>query len=271
MDLLVAIGTTAGWALSMWLWLTAEPGEMVHLYFEGSAVVVTLVLLGKWLEARQTAHHHRDPRAACAAARRGACDRQDRRREGTSGGRIAHWRPPGGAPWRAYSCRRRRRRRQQRSGRIDADWRAAAGGEGAGQQGHRRQHQRQRSAAHSCHRYGRESVLAHIIRLVEDAQTAKAPIQRLVDQVAAVFVPVVLVIALATLAGWWLTRGSFEQAVIHAVAVLVIACPCARAGDAGCHHGGHGIAARQGVLINEVQALSLPTRWTRWHSTRLAR
>ena len=52
MDLLVAIGTTAGWALSMWLWLTAEPGEMVHLYFEGSAVVVTLVLLGKWLEAR---------------------------------------------------------------------------------------------------------------------------------------------------------------------------------------------------------------------------
>ncbi|WP_296447363.1 cation transporter, partial [Rhodoferax sp. UBA5149] len=52
MDLLVAIGTTAGWALSMWLWLTAEPGAMVHLYFEGSAIVITLVLLGKWLEAR---------------------------------------------------------------------------------------------------------------------------------------------------------------------------------------------------------------------------
>ena len=52
MDLLVAIGTTAGWALSMWLWLTAEPDTMVHLYFEGSAVVITLVMLGKWLEAR---------------------------------------------------------------------------------------------------------------------------------------------------------------------------------------------------------------------------
>ena len=52
MDLLVAIGTTAGWCLSMWLWLSAEPDVMVHLYFEGSAVVVTLVLLGKWLEAR---------------------------------------------------------------------------------------------------------------------------------------------------------------------------------------------------------------------------
>jgi Cu+-exporting ATPase len=52
MDLLVAIGTTAGWLLSMWLWLTAPSGHMVHLYFEGSAVVITLVLLGKWLEAR---------------------------------------------------------------------------------------------------------------------------------------------------------------------------------------------------------------------------
>ena len=52
MDLLVAIGTSAGWLLSMWLWLTAAPGSNVHLYFEGSAVVITMVLLGKWLEAR---------------------------------------------------------------------------------------------------------------------------------------------------------------------------------------------------------------------------
>ncbi|MDP1565385.1 MAG: cation transporter, partial [Polaromonas sp.] len=52
MDLLVAIGTSAGWGLSMWLWLSAEADTMVHLYFEASAVVITLVLLGKWLEAR---------------------------------------------------------------------------------------------------------------------------------------------------------------------------------------------------------------------------
>ena len=74
---------------------------------------------------------------------------------------------------------------------------------------------------------GSESVLAHIIRLVEDAQAAKAPIQRLVDQVSAVFVPVVLVIALATLLGWWWVGAGMEMALIHAVAVLVIACPCA--------------------------------------------
>ncbi|MDB5895537.1 MAG: copper-translocating P-type ATPase, partial [Rhodoferax sp.] len=52
MDLLVAIGTSAGWGLSVWLWLTAAPGTMPHVYFEASAVVITLVLLGKWLEAR---------------------------------------------------------------------------------------------------------------------------------------------------------------------------------------------------------------------------
>lgn len=52
MDLLVAIGTSAGWALSVWLWLSAPTGDMVHLYFEGSSVVITLVLLGKWLEGR---------------------------------------------------------------------------------------------------------------------------------------------------------------------------------------------------------------------------
>jgi Cu+-exporting ATPase len=74
---------------------------------------------------------------------------------------------------------------------------------------------------------GHETVLSQIIRLVEDAQAAKAPIQRLVDQVSAVFVPVVLVIALVTLGGWLLAGAGLEAALIHAVAVLVIACPCA--------------------------------------------
>src|SRR5690606_25697525 len=74
---------------------------------------------------------------------------------------------------------------------------------------------------------GAETVLARIIRLVEDAQAAKAPIQRLVDRVSAVFVMVVVLIALATLVGWWLAGAGLEAAVLHAVTVLVIACPCA--------------------------------------------
>ncbi|MGQ3004213.1 MAG: HAD-IC family P-type ATPase, partial [Hydrogenophaga sp.] len=74
---------------------------------------------------------------------------------------------------------------------------------------------------------GAQSVLAQIIGLVQDAQAGKAPVQRMVDQVAAVFVPVVLVIALVTLLGWLGTGAPMEEALLHAVAVLVIACPCA--------------------------------------------
>ena len=105
---------------------------------------------------------------------------------------------------------------------------------------------------------GVDTVLARIIRLVEDAQAAKAPIQRLVDKVSAVFVPVVLVLALATLLGWWLTGHPFETAVIHAVAVLVIACPCALGlATPAAIMAGTGVAAQHGILIKGAQALEL--------------
>ena len=105
---------------------------------------------------------------------------------------------------------------------------------------------------------GSETVLSSIIRLVEDAQAAKAPIQRLVDQVSAVFVPVVLVIALVTLLGWWLSGHAFELAVIHAVAVLVIACPCALGlATPAAIMAGTGVAAKYGILIKDAQALEL--------------
>jgi Cu+-exporting ATPase len=106
---------------------------------------------------------------------------------------------------------------------------------------------------------GSETVLSRIIRLVEDAQAAKAPIQRLVDQVAAVFVPVVLVVALATLLTWlWWAGAPFETAVIHAVAVLVIACPCALGlATPAAIMAGTGVAAKYGILIKDAQALEL--------------
>src|SRR5690606_15665259 len=74
---------------------------------------------------------------------------------------------------------------------------------------------------------GSHTLLAGIIRLVEAAQGSKAPVQRLADQVAAVFVPIVVVIAVLTLFGNWWWHGEFTPALINAVAVLVIACPCA--------------------------------------------
>jgi Cu+-exporting ATPase len=76
-------------------------------------------------------------------------------------------------------------------------------------------------------RVGSDTALAQIARLVEDAQTRKAPIEHLADRVSAIFVPIVIVVALATLGGWLLTGHSFEESLITAVAVLIIACPCA--------------------------------------------
>ena len=103
---------------------------------------------------------------------------------------------------------------------------------------------------------GSETVLSSIIRPVEDAQAGKAPIQRLVDQVSAVFVPVVLLIALITVLAWWLTGHPFELALIHAVAVLVIACPCALGlATPTAIMAGTGVAAKYGILVKDAQAL----------------
>ena len=108
---------------------------------------------------------------------------------------------------------------------------------------------------------GAQSVLAHIIALVQDAQAGKAPVQRLVDQVAAVFVPVVLVIALITLGGWLWTGAPVEEALLHAVAVLVIACPCALGlATPAAIMAGTGVAAQHGILIKDAQALEIAHR-----------
>ena len=108
---------------------------------------------------------------------------------------------------------------------------------------------------------GHETVLSHIIRLVEDAQAAKAPLQRLVDKVAEVFVPVVLLLALLTWVGWLWAGAHFETALIHAVAVLVIACPCALGlATPVAIMAGTGVAAQHGILIKDAQALEMAHR-----------
>jgi len=256
MDLLVALGTTAGWSLSVWLWLTSQPGAMLPLYFESSALVVTLVLLGKWLEAgakRQTtaairALHALRPQRACLLGPEGETevpvdellvgDRlvvkpgerfaadgvltegQTQVDESLLTGESLPVAKQVGSPVRAGSI--------NGEGRVLVQVRAV----------------------------GADTTLSHIIRLVQDAQAAKAPIQRLVDQVSAVFVPVVLVLALLTLLGWWFTGHLFAQALVHAVAVLVIACPCALGlATPAAIMAGTGVAARFGILIKDAEAL----------------
>ncbi|MGB1548403.1 MAG: heavy metal translocating P-type ATPase, partial [Alphaproteobacteria bacterium] len=105
-------------------------------------------------------------------------------------------------------------------------------------------------------RIGAETTLARIIRLVEGAQASRAPVQKLVDQVSAIFVPAVLIAAIFTLAAQWLFTGAVGIAVIAAVSVLVIACPCALGlATPTAIVAGVGVAARNGILIKDVEAL----------------
>ena len=258
MDLLVSIGTTAGWLLSMWLWLTAEPGAMVHLYFEGSAVVITLVLLGKWLETRakrQTtaairALHALRPDVAHLIGLDGEVDVPVA--EVLVGDRLVV-KPGERFPVDGTLL----------EGHTQVDESMLTGeplpvAKDAGDKLTGGSINGEGRVVLQVGAVGSETVLSRIIRLVEDAQAAKAPIQRLVDQVSAVFVPVVLVLAIVTLLGWWLTGHAFETAVIHAVAVLVIACPCALGlATPAAIMAGTGVAAKYGILIKDAQALEL--------------
>jgi len=258
MDLLVAIGTTAGWALSVWLWLSAAPGEMVHLYFEGSAVVVTLVLLGKWLEARakrQTtaairALHALRPDVAHLIGLDGEVDVPVA--EVLVGDRIVV-RPGERFPVDGTLL----------EGHTQVDESMLTGeplpvAKDAGEKLTGGSINGDGRVLMQVSAVGSETVLSRIIRLVEDAQAAKAPIQRLVDQVSAVFVPVVLVVALVTLLGWLWSGALMETAIIHAVAVLVIACPCALGlATPAAIMAGTGVAAKHGILIKDAQALEI--------------
>ncbi|MBC8078565.1 MAG: copper-translocating P-type ATPase, partial [Chloroflexales bacterium] len=105
-------------------------------------------------------------------------------------------------------------------------------------------------------RVGKDTALAQIVKLVQDAQGSKAPVQRLVDQVSSVFVPVVIGIALLTFVTWWVASGDVTQALIFAVAVLVIACPCALGlATPTAIMVGTGTGAQHGILIKNAEAL----------------
>ena len=257
MDLLVALGTSAAYGLSVYLALAR--GQGMHLYFEASAVVLTLVLLGKWLEARakrQTASAIcalQDLRPVTARVRREGESDADLPIEQVQVGDIVVIRA---------------------GERVAVDGEVVDGashvdeslitGESLPVAKHVGDHVTGgaingeglllvRTGA-----TGAETMLSRIIRLVEDAQSAKAPVQKLVDKVAAVFVPVVLVLAMLTLAGWWLASGNVEQAVINAVVVMVIACPCALGlATPAAIMAGTGVAARHGILIKDAEALEM--------------
>ncbi|MED5622393.1 heavy metal translocating P-type ATPase [Ideonella sp. BN130291] len=258
MDLLVALGTSAAYGLSAYLlWQHAGHG-MPHLYFEASAAVITLVLLGKWLETRakrQTADAIRALNALRPAFARVLRDGAELEVsvEQVRVGDLVRVRPGERVPVDGEVL----------DGRSHVDESLITGEslpvvKGTGSRVTGGSVNAEGVLTVKTLAIGTETTLARIIRLVESAQAAKAPIQRVVDRVSAVFVPVVLVLALLTFLAWGVTTGQWETALINAVAVLVIACPCALGlATPTAIMVGTGVAARHGILIKDAQALEV--------------
>ena len=259
MDLLVALGTSAAYGLSVYLLLRHPAAHGApHLYFEAAAAVITLVLLGKWLEARakrQTADAIRALNAlqpATARVRRDGVDTEVPLAQVRVGDLVVV-RPGDRVPVDGTVVEGRSHVDESL---ITGESRPVAKDEGDAVTGG--SVNAEGALLVRTGAIGAETTLARIIRLVESAQAAKAPIQRIVDRVSAVFVPVVLGIALLTFLAWGGTRGDWETALINAVAVLVIACPCALGlATPTAIMAGTGVAARRGILIKDAEALEV--------------
>ena len=254
MDLLVAIGTSSAYLLSIYMmWRGHE-----HLYFEASSVVITLVLLGKWLEKRAKRQTTEAIRALQKlrpeTARVKRLDAElDIPLQEVMVDDVVIIRPGERIPVDALII--------EGSSHVDESMMTGesepvskvVGNKLIGGAVNIDGMLLVRTMA-----IGAESTLSRIIRLVEDAQTAKPEIQRLVDKVSAVFVPVVIVIAFITLLAWGIYSANWEQAILNAVAVLVIACPCALGlATPTAIMAGTGVAARHGILIKDAKALEL--------------
>ncbi|MBU6488108.1 MAG: heavy metal translocating P-type ATPase [Burkholderiales bacterium] len=261
MDLLVALGTSAAYGLSVWQ-MIAHPGDTMHLYFEASAVVITLVRLGKWLEARAKRETTDAIRALSALRpeRAHIKDELGNERElplaQVRVGTVVIVRPGERMPVDGTIA----------AGRTHVDESLITGeslpvAKGPGEHVTAGSINGEGALEVTTTATGAETTLARIIRLVESAQAEKAPIQRLVDRVSAVFVPAILVLAAATLGLWLLAGASVETAILDAVSVLVIACPCALGlATPAAIMAGTGVAARRGVLIKDAEALELAQR-----------
>ncbi|OCL25085.1 heavy metal translocating P-type ATPase [Gilliamella sp. wkB171] len=253
MDLLVAIGTSAAYGLSLYQLIN---GHYDHLYFESSVVIITLILIGKWLEQRAKHQTTQAIEALSALRPEMALVRQGNQEVNVPidqvkvndivvikpGERIA----VDGIVIEGSSSSDE----SMLTGESfpvtksvnDVVTGGTINGEGL--------------LIVKTTAIQADSMLSKIINMVESAQAKKAPIQRIVDRISAIFVPVILVIALVTLLFWGIVYHDWQQALLHAVAVLVIACPCALGlATPTAIMVGTGTAARQGILIKDAEAL----------------
>jgi len=262
MDLLVVMGTLSAWFLSAWRVLF-EVGEG-HLYFEASATVVALILLGRFLESRAKRGTTGAIRALMKLRPETARVLSD---DGTEieipaaqvkSGDVVVIRPGERVPVDGEVVFGQSAMDESlltgeslpvlksiddfvTGGAINADGLVRVKATNVGQ----------------------NSTLSHIINLIQNAQSSKAPVQRLVDKIAAIFVPIVVAIAALTWIGWVLAGAGWEVGLINAVTVLVIACPCALGlATPTAIMVGTGIAAKHGILIKDAEALENAHRVT---------
>jgi Cu+-exporting ATPase len=257
MDVLVVMGTTAAYSYSWYLIATLGENAAGKLYFEASAVIITLVLLGKFMEARAK-------RGTTAAIRQLMDLRPETARvkqaDGSDiqlsigevvAGNIIIVKPGERIPVDGEVV----------GGYSEVDEALITGESlpvpknigdpvtGGAINGTGLLELRATNI-------GEDSTLARIIHLVENAQAGKAPVQRLVDRISEIFVPVVVSISFVTFIAWYMIGGVFEPALIAAVSVLVIACPCALGlATPTAIMTGTGAAARSGILIKDVESL----------------
>jgi Cu+-exporting ATPase len=261
MDVLVAMGSTVAYLYSLAVLFT--PGLGHHVYFETSAVIITLIKLGKMLESRtkgRTGGAIRKLmglRPKTAVVLRQGVETEIPVAQVALGDRVAV--RPGE--------------------RIPVDGRVVDGASavdeslltGESQPVDKQPGDRVVGGSINGQGYfvfqacavGRDTVLAQIIRLVQDAQGSKAPIQAIADRVAAVFVPAIIALALTVSALWWAVGGDFAAAMIRLVSVLVIACPCALGlATPTAIMAGTGKGAEHGILFKSSQALETASRLT---------
>jgi Cu+-exporting ATPase len=254
MDVLVALGTSAAFGLSLYLMWFGE----IHLYFESAAVIIVLVRLGKWLESRAKRRTLKALEALESLRPTEALVRRDGADTIISvaalkladllvvkpGARIA---ADGSVTEGRSSIDQSLLTGESKPVEVEPGDHVIGGainGDGL--------------LLVRVTAVGAESMLSRITRMVAEAQGAKAPIQRLVDRISAVFVPAVLVIAALTVAGWVVAGHGWEAAILHAVAVLVIACPCALGlATPTAIMVGTGVGAKNGFLIRDAAALEM--------------
>jgi len=259
MDQLVVLGTNAAWGLSLYGLATGAS----ELYLEPAAAIVTFVLIGKFLEARAK-RHTRDAVTALAALRPVTARVVEGGREverpvdALSLGDIVRVRPGERLPADGLI----------RDGRAGLDEAVLTGESrpierGPGDPVVAGALDLDGAIEIEVTALGRDSALGRILAQVETAEATKAPVQRLVDRVSGVFVPVVLAIGLATMLGWWLAGAAPSVAILRGVAVWVIACPCALGlATPAALVAAFGSAARHGILLKDPAALEAAHRIT---------